>query len=68
MLESFFEIGPEGRTRTDTSSLIVDFESTASTNFTTSGVDEGYNTLFLGTVNTENTRLFIFKSLNIFSS
>ncbi len=29
--------GPEGRTRTDTSSLTADFESAASTNFTTSG-------------------------------
>ena len=30
-------LGPEGRTRTDTSSLTADFESAASTNFTTSG-------------------------------
>ena len=37
MLEGFLIFGPEGRTRTDTSSLTADFESAASTNFTTSG-------------------------------
>ena len=37
MLGVLQNLGPEGRTRTDTSSLTADFESAASTNFTTSG-------------------------------
>ena len=40
MLEGSLIFGPEGRTRTDTSSLTADFESAASTNFTTSGPEE----------------------------
>lgn len=48
---SILNLGPEGRTRTDTSSLTADFESAASTNFTTSGVDDGYITLFHQLVN-----------------
>ena len=37
MIRSNFLNGPRGQTRTGTVSLPVDFESTASTNFTTRG-------------------------------
>ncbi len=44
--------GPGGRTRTDTSSLTADFESAASTNFTTPGrVAVAYDSVFLSLVN-----------------
>lgn len=66
MLGVLQNLGPEGRTRTDTSSLTADFESAASTNFTTSGVDDGYITLFQKLVNAEKTHLPNFKTILIF--
>src|SRR5690606_23133987 len=65
-LRAFPSTGPEGRTRTDTSSLTADFESAASTNFTTSGVDVGYITLIRKLVNAEKTHLLNFKTIGIF--
>src|SRR5690606_7291315 len=65
-LRAFPSTGPEGRTRTDTSSLTADFESAASTNFTTSGVDERYITRFHSDVNAEYLHLFNFKTNLIF--
>ena len=66
MLEVLQNLGPEGRTRTDTSSLTADFESAASTNFTTSGVDERYITRFRSDVNADSLHLLNFKTKLIF--
>ena len=66
MLGVLQNLGPEGRTRTDTSSLTADFESAASTNFTTSGVDDGYITLFQKLVNAEKHICLILKQFLFF--
>ncbi len=65
-------LGPEGRTRTDTSSLTADFESAASTNFTTSGRVRCFVlriiTCLILLSNPISHLLLTFKSLRYFSS
>ncbi len=64
-------LGPEGRTRTDTSSLTADFESAASTNFTTSGRVRCFVlriiTCLILLSNTNSRLLLTFKSFRYFS-